>query len=719
MSGSIQTPGELQQCILFAIDSSPHAPNRTIATNLLNTLTNTSPDGGASLCVVLLRSLFQQQEHNMLQQENVPLDQSTQVDKVVFYLLTTLQRSLSKTSREKTCIVQEQTRVELRQIIFHHILYVRGQDNLCKKTDGGHESLAPMDINERCIRFLPKYLRTKVGVVLSLLIQVDFPERWPHAFNDLIQTLGTPTELTMINLTRKDIFLRTLIGFNDEVVEKTSIERNTFLKDYIRGIPSTPQLQGAQRSLSVVPPSTTISASLMEGIYSTFHWGSPFLISKNSELRKDYIQHAHKIPILAFFVLKRYLSWLDLLLVTSDTVISSLFACLLSAGPGDPDDDEGSLTSQLAVQATECLQEIVSRGMEDEKKVEMIFGLKLLEKINQSGLNLVDVDGTHINVVIKVAELINVIGLDILSFWEDKFLCESKLDNVELESCKDINKFTTTLKLLLGLFFSCFAYDDIDVSGAVIPLASRLVMTLEVETEHKESSCGVVSDTDLRISSYIPRLLGIMYEQMKYPSDFEFDYEDEDEAEEEVYRSELRKLNQKIVRSCPELSLQFLCGTLSKVQAPLSSAATSEIEAALRLIFHYCEGVRPPPGIKVVMKNETFRSVLNALHSSDIANHPHREVLILYYDIVVRYSSIFKENPELLPNVLSSMSGDCGLQHNHPRVRSRSCYLLLKLIKSLGTVLRPYVETAVVGIQGEYRSLFTLPFWFGIKTHSF
>ena len=147
---------------------------------------------------------------------------------------------------------------------------------------------------------------------------------------------------------------------------------------------------------------------------------------------------------------------------------------------------------------------------------------------------------------------------------------------------------------------------------------------------------------------------------------------------------DLRKLNQKLVRSCPKLSLQFLWDTLSRVQAPLSSAKTSQTEAALlRLIFYYCEGVRPPPGIKVIMRNEIFRSVLIVLHSSKIAERPHRYVLILYYDTVVRYSSIFKEIPVLLTNVLSSISGDCGLQHQHPRVRSRSCYLLLKLIKAL------------------------------------
>jgi hypothetical protein len=93
---------------------------------------------------------------------------------------------------------------------------------------------------------------------------------------------------------------------------------------------------------------------------------------------------------------------------------------------------------------------------------------------------------------------------------------------------------------------------------------------------------------------------------MIYPADYQFDYENDDEAEEEVYRGELRKLYQKLVCACPQLCLQFLCQALANLPVPLSSAGISELVAALRLVYHYSEGIRPPPGLKVVMKNETF-----------------------------------------------------------------------------------------------------------------
>jgi exportin-T len=229
----------------------------------------------------------------------------------------------------------------------------------------------------------------------------------------------------------------------------------------------------------------------------------------------------------------------------------------------------------------------------------------------------------------------------------------------------------------------------IPLAGSLLPSSSSSQLQLDPQNE------GILS-----------QLLTITYRQMRYAPDFQFDYEDEDEAEEEMYRTELRKLNQKFIRVAPETCLQFTCQALSQLPLPLSSAPTPDVEAALRLVYHYCEGIRPPPGMKVVMRNETFRNLLVALHTSDITFHSHREVLALYYETAVRYHPLLKERTELLQKVLESLTGQRGLQHEHSRVRSRCCYLLLRLVKSVGSsnasnsVLRPYVETAVSGIQG-------------------
>lgn len=643
----IQSAEQLEQCILAA--TNPLSPSKDVALNMLNHMCNAQVDGGAQLCGEVLNLAFSKSN---------PADatQCNQENSVVFYALTTLQRALCKT-KGTACIVPYQCRDSLRQIIYHHIFKVPGQTS-----------------DETQI--MPKYMRTKVGVVVALLIKHDFIDRWQNAFQELIQLAACEVKPeSIIDITRKEIFLRVLNAFCDEVVEDTTLEKNTLIKDVIRGMKTSISCE--------VVLENTISADIIKALISLFQCNIQRMFETNGT--KIGAMEARKLPIRSLSVLKRFISWVDLSLVANETVIGLLISSISHAGAGDAEDEDGdgSLPSQCAAEAVECMKEIIGKGMEDDKKIELIYNVNLLERIMSSGVNLETVDGTHINVVIKIAELVNSIGSELLRHWTSLPL-----------SAHDLNRLVPHLNILTEIFFKCFAYDDIDVSGAVVPLASQYILLLQKEME------GLIQNKQFLVSPHLPQMLSVMYNQMKYPSDFEFDYEDEDEAEEEVYRSELRKLNQTIIRASPGIALQFLCTTLSQVPTPLSSSTTNEIEAALRLIYHYCEGIRPPPGTKVVLKDPTFCEVLIALHTSDITSHPHREVLILYYDIAVRYADLLKEKPELLPNILGSISGTNGLQHPHPRVRSRCCYLLLKLVKSLGQTLRQFVETAIIGING-------------------
>ncbi|KAG7348477.1 hypothetical protein IV203_017182 [Nitzschia inconspicua] len=367
------------------------------------------------------------------------------------------------------------------------------------------------------------------------------------------------------------------------------------------------------------------------------------------------------------------MSWVDLMLLLDQAVLQMVFETLAKASEEDSDLADGG------VSAIQCMEELMSRGMEDEKKISLLQHTGMLEKIHAL-VDLNTVDSSPIDVVMEVAKFINRTGLEVIPVLaHSQQQSHLKSEDIALRA------------QLLELFFKCFAFDDIDVSGAVIPLAGIL------------AADGVSHD----LESLLPRLLSVTYSQMKYPVDFQYDFDDDDEAEEEMYRTELRKLNQKLVRANPDMCLQFLVQTLSNLPLPLSTAPVPDVEVAVSLIYQYCEGIRPPPGMKVVMKNDVFRNLLVGLHSSDISKHQHREVLIVYYETSVRYYPILKDRPELLQLLLQAMTGPQGLQYGHQKVQSRCCYLLLRLIKSLGntnsnnssTVLRPYVETAISGIQ--------------------
>jgi exportin-T len=191
-----------------------------------------------------------------------------------------------------------------------------------------------------------------------------------------------------------------------------------------------------------------------------------------------------------------------------------------------------------------------------------------------------------------------------------------------------------------------------------------------------------------------------LHARMKYPIDFVFDYEDEEESEEEVYRDSLRKIYQRIVRLRPQIVLSFISQCFASLPQSLAQSATADIECALRLVYHYGEGRRPTPGAKSALMDGQFRQIILALHRSDVSSHPHREVIMLYYDICVRYSAILKESPDLLTLLVGSLLSNRGLQHAHIRVRCRCCYQLLRLIKSIGAMaMRPHIEAVVDGIQ--------------------
>jgi exportin-T len=462
------------------------------------------------------------------------------------------------------------------------------------------------------------HVRTKAAVVLAYLLQYAFqPCDWNTTFQELQQEAPP------------DLYFKTLIA----LAEDCDFD-SCGIKDVMRGYHNT---------TTTIQEQPTIVAQLMDT-----------LLRHVSQHDKD-----ETILTLAFFVLRDFASWVDVTLLIQDQVMMLVFSSLSSSSAG--------------VAAVQFLRELVSRGMNDERKLELLQQVDVLHKLHVH-VNLKTVDANPIEVVIEVAKLIDVTGQELISI---------RMDTASLDS-----EYTAKLQKLwlqvMELFFRCLAFDDIDVSGAVLPLASRIVITLQ--------------NDDMPAL----QLLNIVHAQMKYPNDYQFDYQNDDEAEEEVYRAELRKLYQKLVRACPDFCLQFLCQVLANLSVPLSTCPTRDIEAALRLVHHYCEGIRPPPGLKTVMKQPTFCAVLTALHQSDVVDHPHREVLLLYYDLSVRYYPIFIKEPQLLPKLLGGLSGERGLLHAHPRVKSRSCYLLLRLVKSVIKVMRPYVETAVTGIQGEW-----------------
>ena len=625
-------------------------------------------------------------------------------ERVVFFALTILQACLEAQAPPGTASTgtpsssaDVQIRYEIRQVLLGNVLGITA-------FSVGGNGVAASANGEAPPSLTPTYVKTKIGVMLALLIRADFISSWNTAFDDLMSHLLSGQQnqqLDPMDMIREEVYLRTLEAICDDIVDSPEaiwVDQCHQIKHVMRGYKLA--ADGGN-----IAPAASITGRIIGSLTSLINHYRPMMseaAGTNGNGNDALHRHADKIAVLSLSVLKRHAPWVDLsLIVGNEAILTLLSSCIAAAGTGG-DDVDATPRTDMSVQATLCVSEVVGRGMESSQKVSLIAQIDVYRRLHeavQSGFSISAVDVTHVDAVIAFAELINKVGQELLSAWEEYLRGSNEVD---------VNTLATLLRQMMSLFFPCYAYDDIDVSGAVVPLASRLATTLGKEADVVARGNGS-STLAFTVSEHLPQLMTIMYQQMKYPEEYDFDFEDDEEAEEEQYRTALRKLYQAIVRVAPEVSLQFVCSILSGIASPLSTAPTSDLEASIRLVYHYCEGIRPPPGLKTVMKNGTFREVLVAIHQSDITSHPHREVLMLYYDLSVRYYPILRDSPELLPPILGALSGASGLQHPHPRMRSRACYLLLKLIKSIPTVLRAYAETAVNGIQGLLSNPTTFP----------
>lgn len=237
----------------------------------------------------------------------------------------------------------------------------------------------------------------------------------------------------------------------------------------------------------------------------------------------------------------------------------------------------------------------------------------------------------------------------------------------------------------LELFFCCWAYDDIDVTLQVVPLARTMTRRMN-ETN------------DATLMPYLERFLSILYEQIKYPEDFTFDFGDDEDSEEQAFRLEMYNVYETLVQNAPQRTLQYVFAAASALLSnDVSTMPFSTVEATLRLIHHYSDGLRGIASASI-LSNPDFCQLLQQLHCSNITRHYHPEVLLLYYELTLRYHAMFSKLPQLLSTVLDALSGTFGIQHAHARVRSRCCYILLRLVKHTVNLLRDFAETAIVGI---------------------
>ncbi|KAG5178377.1 armadillo-type protein [Tribonema minus] len=505
-----------------------------------------------------------------------------------------------------------------------------------------------------------KYIVTKVGVVLALLLRADFPERWPHAFTQLAALL--PRGPAHVGL-----FLRFLGAVDEDVVRFNAqrspeeVERNTLVKDAMRG--------------------TGVPADVARVVFTTV-----------TTYRAD-------LPELAAFALEslsKLIGWIDIALVVNDKMLQLLYDCLERADGGP----------ELAQAAAACLEEVVLKGIADNaEKLRVLQSLRLVSVLNQLPTPADE------DVAAKVSQLVSSLIEQLLILTD------------RAEGTPQAAPAAALLSDAMPLLWAYMAHPDVTVAQNAVEAANHLVSTLKRQQLRATAAAAAAGGAAAGASAaaaaaaapgafnamdHAPRLLSVVYARMQFPADFEFDAEDEEDGEEEALRGALRKVLVNTCRAAPELVLRFACEALSALPSPLSALPWPAAEAALRLLYHFSEGcasAAAAANAQALLHEGAFPQMVAALHRSDIARHPHPQVLILYFDIAVRYVKVLRGGgAELTPLVLEALCSERGLSNASRLVRARAAYNLSRLVKALAGDMVPYVEAVVPAVAALLRS---------------
>ncbi|KAI8146411.1 armadillo-type protein [Fennellomyces sp. T-0311] len=476
------------------------------------------------------------------------------------------------------------------------------------------------------------FIRNKAAQSLTLLFAHVYPDVWPSFFKDIMALVQTPSGSS--HEKAADFFLRLCLSIDEEVARldiprnREEVVRNTAIKDNMR-------LGDIQ-------------------ILASFWF----------ELLQEFRTQNPNISQLALKNIGAYVSWMDISLVVNDQVMNALYELL-----GD---------ANLRIAASECLADVVSKGMQPLDKLRMIQMLSLTDTMGR-------LDRSDPEFVEQLARLTNVLGIE---------LCKIYLDGSVQADGKAAAYALIEQAIPFLLEFLGDEYDD--TSTAVFAFVNDML------TIFKKQKRAMQAFSQSQIE-FLGRLLEVIIRKMKYDDETEWGNE-EDEPEEEALFAELRK-NLKIFADHiatinEELYINYVhsvvMDTLQKYKAG-TNLDWRTVELCLYVLYTYGEAL-PKGAMQFVNPNDAsvltpLGEMVSEVVNSNISAYPHPSAALQFFENIARYYQFFDHRPDHLPQVLSAFVDTRGLHHPLKQIRSRCYYLFQRFIKSLKTQMNQYVDT--------------------------
>ena len=75
--------------------------------------------------------------------------------------------------------------------------------------------------------------------------------------------------------------------------------------------------------------------------------------------------------------------------------------------------------------------------------------------------------------------------------------------------------------------------------------------------------------------------------------------------------------------------------------------------------------------------------MMESLISSGVSSYPHPAVVLVFFELVVRYEKFFLVEPQFVAPTLVAFLDQSGMRHSSPKVRSRVAYLFSRFVRSV------------------------------------
>ncbi|KAG9296389.1 hypothetical protein G9A89_014981 [Geosiphon pyriformis] len=490
----------------------------------------------------------------------------------------------------------------------------------------------------------PPYLKNKFAHSLTLLFLQLYTSSWRGFFDEFLLFLRTNTTGTKkTNARAIDLFLRVLTSIDEEVANivvprgKDENNRNTIIKDTMR-------IDDVQKITSIL-----------------------------YELLKDYSETNKEIVESCLKIIGYYIAWIDISLIVNEAYISLLYQFL-----GDP---------RFRIAACECLTEIVYKGMKPLDKLKLIQILNLTEIMVR--LDLSD----DIDFVEHVAKLTNVLGAELCKIWEET-------DHSSEAKSAAYEQIVLLLPFLLK--FLGDEYDD--TSSAVFSFVTGIQSILKKQKKKK-------GELDGSQREFLATLLNVVVIKMRYDDETEWGGIDED-GEEEAQFLEIRKSLKGFLDAAWKIDEPLfttyvhsaVISTLNNYQIRGNEIGWREFELALHLLYLYGEAQQGQLIYFHKQNNEIvgitpLGEMVLKMVESNISAYPHPSIPLYFFENAVRYYQFFETRSDLIPVVLQTFVDTRGLHHSNKQIRSRSCYLFHRFIKSLKSHMNGYVATILPMVQ--------------------